>query len=220
MQGAGANFALGLNYAELSGRFVDSVEHPLGNPVAQPPKELLAGVALELAGRGSNGLAERPSLRERVQELVGGAAELEAPDLVVLAPDGYPGALATDLGVVLAAFLDGLEVRVDIVAEGEDAEGLDRREARIRRAMTWRRASSESGIGRRSCVFLPATPVQQRWSETQNALVRAASFFSFVRCAKFRGSTLPIDIETPCMTIGYRSATCASTQSGRPPVSM
>ena len=37
------------------------------------------------------------------------------------------------------------------------------------------------GIGKRSCVFSPVTPVQQRWSDIQCALIRPASAFSFPR---------------------------------------
>ena len=51
----------------------------------------------------------------------------------------------------------------------------------LTRSTTCRSASSVYGIGSRSCVFLPATPVQHRWSETQRAFIRSRSARSSCR---------------------------------------
>src|SRR6185295_9741652 len=49
--------------------------------------------------------------------------------------------------------------------------------------------------------------------------MRFASAFTFARYSRSIGSGDPTDIETPCITIGYRSAIWSSTHAGRPPVS-
>jgi hypothetical protein len=66
-------------------------------------------------------------------------------------------------------------------------------------------------MGRRSWVLRPRTPVQQRWSETQCAFTRSASHFSRRRWSTFKGSVLPIDIDTPWRATGYLSATWSRT---------
>src|SRR5262245_4445838 len=94
------------------GKF-DPGEHPFGDPVAQPPEELVARRALEAPGRPRHGLTEGPAADERAEEVVGRLPHVHPPDLVALAVDDGASGPPRNRWVVVGLVLDGLEIGVD-----------------------------------------------------------------------------------------------------------